>query len=227
MTIFSHAKLLRKTFLTRSGERHYSQFGEDCVLLSWFTRKNQKRFFVDVGCYHPTKGSNTYALYRRGWRGINIDLDPDKIGTFLLRRPADISIVAAVSDRIETLNVFSDKWYSTRATLDPAIGQSPGFNRHAQVQTTTLTAIIDATIYQNRKIDLLSVDVEGFDLRVLQGLDFTRYAPAVVLVESLLTTLEDNLDSDLHRFMTRQGYVLANWVGFTLFYRERAQIASA
>lgn len=222
MSIFSRLKLLRKTFLTRSGEHHYSQFGEDCVLLNWFTKREQERFFVDVGCYHPTKGSNTYALYRRGWRGINIDLDADKISAFQMRRPADISVVAAVSDRVETLNVFSDKWYSTRATLDPSIGQGPGFNPHAKVETTTLTAIIDSTRYQGRKIDLLSVDVEGFDLRVLQGLDFVRYAPAVVLVESLLTSLEDILASDLHRFMTSQGYVLANWVGFTLFYRGPA-----
>lgn len=223
MTIFSRAKLLRKTFLTRSGEHHYSQFGEDCVLLNWFTKQRQQRFFVDVGCYHPTKGSNTYALYRRGWRGINIDLDADKIGAFRLRRPGDISLVAAVSDRAETLDVYSDKWYSTRATLDPSIGQGPGFERHAQVATTTLTAIIDTTRYQGRKIDLLSVDVEGFDLRVLQGLDFARYAPAVVLVESLLTRLEDILASDLHGFMTAHGYALANWVGYTLFYRERAR----
>ena len=227
MTILSRLKLLRKTFLTRSGGHHYSQFGEDCVLLNWFTKRDQERFFIDVGCYHPTKGSNTYALYRRGWRGINIDLDADKIRAFRMRRPADISVVAAVSDRAETLDVFSDKWYSTRATLDPSIGQGPGFNQHARVETTTLTAIIDVTRYAGRKIDLLSVDVEGFDLRVLQGLDFVRYMPAVVLVESLLTTLEDILASDLHRFMTKQGYVLANWVGFTLFYREPAQAASA
>lgn len=227
MTIFSRAKLLRKTFLTRSGAHHYSQFGEDCVLLHWFgRRKQEERFFVDVGCYHPTKGSNTYALYRRGWRGINIDLDADKISAFRLRRPGDLSLVAAVSDRVETLGVFTDKWYSTRATLDPSIGQGPGFNRHAQVETTTLTAIIDATRYQGRKIDLLSVDVEGFDLRVLQGLDFARYAPAVVLVESLLTKLEDILAGDLHCFMRGNGYTLANWVGYTLFYRQRAQAAA-
>ncbi len=131
-----------------------------------------------------------------------------------------------MSDRVETLDVFADKWYSTRATLDPSLGQGPGFNRHQQVETITLTAIIDATRYQGRKIDLLSVDVEGFDLRVLQRLDFARYAPTVVLVESLLTTLADIRASDLHRFMTGRGYALANWVGFTLFYREPAPAAS-
>ncbi len=219
MTLLSRAKLLRKTFLTRSGEHHYAQFGEDCVLLSWFSKQRQENFFVDVGCYHPTKGSNTYALYRRGWRGINIDLDPEKISAFNLRRPGDVNIVAAVSDRRETLKVYSDKWFSMRATLDPAIGNSSGFSEGSQVETRTLTEIIESTRYRGRRIDLLSVDVEGLDLRVLNGLDFARYAPQVILVESHLLTIEAVLASDLHASLATRGYSLANWVGLTLFYR--------
>jgi len=222
MSIRSLAMILRKTFLTRSGEHHYSQYGEDCVLLSWFSKQRQENFFVDVGCYHPTKGSNTYAFYRRGWRGINIDLDPDKISAFKLRRPGDINIVAAVSDRRETLQVFSDKWFSMRATLDPAIGQSAGFTQGTQVETITLTEIIDTTRYRDRHIDLLSVDVEGLDLRVLQGLDFSRYAPQVLLVETHLTTIEAILAGELHRFLDAREYFLANWVGLTLFYRLKS-----
>lgn len=219
MTIRSLAKVLRKTFLTRSREHHYSQYGEDCVLLNWFSKRRQKRFFVDVGCYHPAKGSNTFALYRRGWRGINIDLDPDKISAFKLRRPGDINIIAAVSDCRETLEVFSDKWFSMRTTLDPAIGQASAFTQRSLVETTTLTEIIDATRYQGRRIDLLSVDVEGFDLRVLRGLDFERYAPQVILIESHLATIEMILASELHHFLAVRDYFLANWVGLTLFYR--------
>jgi FkbM family methyltransferase len=222
MSIRSLARIWRKTFLTRSGEHHYSQYGEDCVLLSWFSKQRQELFFVDVGSYHPTKGSNTYALYRRGWRGINIDLDPDKISAFNMRRPGDVNIVAAVSDRRETLNVFSDKWYSMRATLDQTIANSSGFQQDSQVETTTLTEIIDSTRYRGRSIDLLSVDVEGFDLRVLNGLDFSRYAPHVILVETHLTTIGEILSSELHESLTTRGYSLANWVGLTLFYRQKS-----
>ena len=32
-------------------------------------------FYVDVGCFHPKKHSNTYLLYKRGWSGINIDVE--------------------------------------------------------------------------------------------------------------------------------------------------------
>ena len=35
--------------------------------------------YIDVGCNHPIKFNNTYLLYKRGWSGINIDLDSKSI----------------------------------------------------------------------------------------------------------------------------------------------------
>jgi hypothetical protein len=78
-------------FLTRSSLRYWSQYGEDIVLDRVLNLK-RKGFFVDVGCYHPVQYSNTYKLYRLGWRGINIDLDAIKIEAFNLRRPGDVNM---------------------------------------------------------------------------------------------------------------------------------------
>ncbi len=49
----------------------FSQFGEDAMLQSYL--RDGPGFYVDVGSGSPTEGSNTYALYLRGWRGILID----------------------------------------------------------------------------------------------------------------------------------------------------------
>ena len=56
-------------------------------------------FFVDVGCFHPVKMNTTYCLYRRGWRGINVDVDKVKIEVFKIKRPKDINIACGVSER--------------------------------------------------------------------------------------------------------------------------------
>ena len=32
-------------------------------------------FFFDIGCFHPIKYNNTYVYYKKGYRGINIDID--------------------------------------------------------------------------------------------------------------------------------------------------------
>ena len=52
-----------------------TQFGEDEYILNLFD-KNFKGNFIDIGCYHPTRHNNTYQMYKKGWSGINIDLNP-------------------------------------------------------------------------------------------------------------------------------------------------------
>lgn len=54
----------------------------------------------------------------------------------------------------------------------------------------TLTSLLDE-VDAPRCIDLLSLDVEGNELAVLQGLDLTRYSPAWVLVEVRETAVVD------------------------------------
>ena len=58
-----------------------SQFGEDKKIIKLF-EKNKKGTYVDVGCFHPTRQNNTYLMYKLGWSGVNIDLNPLTIELF-------------------------------------------------------------------------------------------------------------------------------------------------
>src|SRR5687768_4236742 len=73
----------------------YSQFGEDGVL-DWLTREWKPGFFVDIGAYHPIALSNTYALYLKGWRGINIEARPEVRQEFDIFRPRDINVSCCI-----------------------------------------------------------------------------------------------------------------------------------
>jgi hypothetical protein len=73
----------------------YSTFGEDLILEKYLKKKNG--FYVDIGCYHPYHGNNTYLLHKKGWTGINIDLNPYSIELFNFSRPNDINLNFAVS----------------------------------------------------------------------------------------------------------------------------------
>ena len=64
-----------KIFFPKSS---YSMHGED-IFISDILKHKYEGFYVDVGCYHPFEGNNTYLLYKKNWRGINIDVNPFSI----------------------------------------------------------------------------------------------------------------------------------------------------
>ncbi|HSH94404.1 MAG TPA: FkbM family methyltransferase [Roseimicrobium sp.] len=213
--------LLRKVFLTSSQRAYWSQYGEE-IGLDRVLDPKKTGFFVDVGCFHPTKYNNTYKFYRRGWRGINIDLDEIKIAAFNLRRPDDINLLACVSNEEATVDLCSSGTYSLTQTIDPeTMEKMRKRNQKLEmrtVKTTPLTKIIDGTQFRDRKIDLLSVDVEGNEEKVLASLDFERYCPKIMILESHLRTLDEVIPSPLYQYAISKGYQLFNWTGPSLLF---------
>jgi FkbM family methyltransferase len=51
------------------------------------------------------------------------------------------------------------------------------------IQMCTLKDILDKFSGSLKKIDFLSVDVEGFELDVLKGNDWNKYRPTLILIE--------------------------------------------
>ena len=96
--IFRKLFLFRKLYLTKLKFTHYSGAGEDISIRKLFPG-DFRGLFVDVGCYHPIKYNHTWALYKKGWRGINIDIDDIKIELFNMVRREDVNIACAVSDK--------------------------------------------------------------------------------------------------------------------------------
>lgn len=215
---------------TRRKPRHFRHSfaleGEDMILSEMFTGK-QNGFFVDVGAYHPRRFSNTYHLYRfRGWRGINIDANPGAMKAFGRVRPEDINIEAAVSDEPRDLSFFIFNEPALN-TFDPQLAaERDGLNgfsllKTVPIQTTTLAAILREHAPEDRPIDLLTVDVEGFDLQVLRSNDWQRYRPEIVLAEDVTVTFWNQIaSSPLTMFLQQQGYEPIARTVRTTFYRR-------
>jgi hypothetical protein len=91
-----------------------------------------------------------------------------------------------------------------------------------QVAVASLDYVLEKTEFAGRKIDLLSVDVEGHDLAVLQSLSFERYSPYLILVELHQQTIETVMATPLYHFLSDKGYDLVNWVGPTLVFKRKA-----
>ncbi len=94
----------------------FSHCGEDRILAYLF-KKFPAGFFVDVGAFHPRTSSNTFLLYQRGWRGINIDAQPGSMEPFRRERPDDINLELAVAEKEESLTYYKTGHTGTSSDL--------------------------------------------------------------------------------------------------------------
>ncbi len=223
-SLLTNFRVFRRSFLIKSWSVNHSQYGEEAVLKHIVTQPTG--FYVDVGCWHPKKFSNTWFLYRRGWRGVNVDMGEIKMKTFQWVRPKDHNVVAAVSDYSGEVMVQTDKDFSVGEQIVlPGQPSRHGFGHSRMMETQTLTDILDRSPFAGKPIDLLNIDAEGHDIHVLKGLDFVRYSPALILVESCALGIEELRQSPLNQLLVQQGFHLFNWVGPTLFYKRDDSIA--
>jgi FkbM family methyltransferase len=202
----------------------YAQEGEDLVLRRLFEDRHTG-FFVDVGAHHPRRFSNTYLFYRAGWRGINVEPNPDLTPLFGRERSRDITLELGVSDvpGVLTYYRFNDAALNTfDATLARERDGLRGYRivGTAEVRVGRLDDILAEHLPAGTSIDFLTVDAEGHDVRVLRSNDWDRFRPEVVLAESLGSSLGDATASPVYTLMERHGYQLFGKTVHTLFFRD-------
>lgn len=88
-----------RLLLGRSLKYSYGFAGEDRIIEGILKPQITKDgFYVDVGCNHPQFLSNTYGLYRKGWRGVCLDANQKLIDKYPLYRPKDRAVCQLISD---------------------------------------------------------------------------------------------------------------------------------
>lgn len=183
-TLFLLSKITRRLFdphLVPS----FSQFGEDRVIDCYFGSR-ESGFYVDVGCNDPILYSNTWRLYIKGWQGIAIDANPQLIEKYKKVRPRDVAINKVISDKEETLHFY----FSKTSHLISGIGSKLEGHWKRTVQNSDVVQLksvrlCDVLRQHNvpRRFDLLTIDVEGNELNVLESLQFDIFRPSLIVVE--------------------------------------------
>lgn len=225
-----HLNILQKQIFYK--KNYYSFSGVDVVIGNIF-RDKDRGLYIDVGCQHPIKNNNTYILNKKGWKGINIDLDKDNIDLFNISRPNDENINIAISNKISEVELFFYHKKSPINTIDKKTSnyQQAKVTEIKKVNTNTLDNVISKTKYKNSKFDFLSVDVEGHELQVLEGFDFNLYSPDVIVVEYLDLTvskievknqnIENIFKTDLYKFLISKKYILVNYIYADLIFVKK------
>lgn len=165
-------------------------------------------FYIECGANNGVWQSNTLYFYEKyGWRGLLIEPNPFLFQFCKKLRPNDIVENYALvnnnykEDKIKGFFQFTDYAPSLMAQIfDENLNQHPD-QEPIDVPAITLTKLLDK--YQIKKIDFFSLDVEGYEINVLDGFDIKRFKPSYILIE---TTIIEERQKEIQKYMESVGY---------------------
>ncbi len=169
-----------------------SQHADDYI--AWqLLNKPDKGIVVEVGAFDGVHLSNSFAFEQLGWKSVCIEPNPTIFQYLEKNRPATININNAIvgDENIGEIDFFAEE-----------IGVLSGCNYDAddvkkryknrgleykepdkiKVSATTLSSLFGKL--KVNAIDILSIDVEGFELEVLKGLDFNFFNVKLFIIEA-------------------------------------------
>jgi len=106
-------------------------------------------------------------------------MEEDKITLFSMARSEDHNVLSAVSDIEEEVTLYRYDKFGVGSIIDDEFAAKVNdelYSKH-KVKTKTLNQIVNSSPFKNKQLDLLSIDVEGMDFRVLKSLDLNKYKP--------------------------------------------------
>jgi hypothetical protein len=203
-------------------KKQYSKCGEDLFLNDYF-KNTYKGSYIDLGAFHPFRGSNTHFLYKKGWSGINIDLNKESIDLFKLARPTDINLNLAISDVKQKIKTYKNKNLGIMNTINPKFASIFLKNFYIkEVFSYTLNDVLDKYTVKNKKIELIDIDAEGSEHLILKNLDFEKYRFKLILVESHKFNEYFAKETEkVHKLLTSKNYSFLKQLGETSVYENQ------
>jgi len=156
--------------------------------------------FIEAGANDGIAQSNTYFLENKyHWRGVLVEPVPKYHDMCRRARRAQVvncGLGPFHRDGTE-LEMLAGGLMSVPLAVDESLLRGRSVRQHAafgarefgaqepelvRTRIRALSRLLDELGV--RDVDFFSLDVEGFELEVLQGLDFTRHAPRYLLIET-------------------------------------------
>lgn len=178
------------------GTLSYAQQGEDLIVQNVLdmVRVQGPITYLDIGAYDPIFDSNSYAFYLAGGHGVLVEPNPSKIERLRKVRPRDkvLNIGVGLSAQPTTGDYYliggSGGLLNTFSKEDAEGVQTKSHGAQSIEKVLKMPLVNINTLMQEQlggAPNFLSIDTEGLDLGILETMDFDRYRPDVICVETL------------------------------------------
>jgi FkbM family methyltransferase len=175
-----------------------TQHGED-ILIEHILGPGSVRSFIDAGANDGVIFSNTYKFAKAGVHGLCLEPSPS---TFLKLRLNHLfhlrvkCLRVAASNRCGSIPFLKDGYEEILSRVaDPSCSETEDQSSHEPtitVPTLTLEQILHK-YSRFQQTDLLSVDVEGHELQVFEGLQNCPFRARIIILETDKTEIESIL----------------------------------
>ena len=196
----------------------YAQNLEDVLL--WRALKHvENGFYIDVGANDPVIESVTMAFYERGWHGINIEPIKGHLQDLSLARTRDINLLGAAGHEHGQIELWECevRGWATASKETILMHETNGFSgKYYKVPVFPLKDI--CAQYVEGEIHFLKIDVEGFEKNVIDGMDFQKYRPWIVVVEATKPNSSEEIHNLWESSLLDNNYQLAYSDGLNKFY---------
>lgn len=213
----------------------YAQSGEDGIVANIFRRlaiRPEHVTYLDLGANHAREMSNTYYFYQSGASGVLVEANPNLLPELKLLRSRDIVLnncISSIDDNVVDFYVMNIDGLSTGSKLsvdeNSSIDPQLKVSETVQVKTISVNTILEQ--YFSQSPLLLSIDIEGNEMDVLASLDFEKYRPVVIIVETI--PYEPNLvigkkNHEVISYLQDKGYTEYAFTGINSIFVDEEQI---
>lgn len=196
----------------------YSQAGEDIIVERLLSqRSSHGMIYIDVGANHPTRLSNTYKFYRKGWRGLVIEPNRTLLNMHRRIRPDDQHLAIGCGERPELLEFR----HAESHVLSSFSREKMKTNEVNGTELIPVLRLDDCIGCLNKaEVGILSVDVEGLDLEVVKGGTELLKKTWIVIIEG------EEEDTAIVDFFDSQDFELTHSTKHNLIFVSRKVITA-
>jgi FkbM family methyltransferase len=205
----------------------YAQNFEDVMIARLFPA-DYRGFYIDIGAGHPEYLSVTCHFYNHGWSGINVEPSLRFYPLLCEARPNDANLNCAISTKAGRAIFYEFTQFTENSTLERDVADKIAETGQPltprEVEVMRLDNLCNIYV-KERSIDFMKIDVEGGERGVLEGADWGRYRPRLLIVEATIVNSQEENSATWERILIEANYTKVWFDGLNNFYLRNEDLA--